>query len=81
MNIQETAAPNSTLLGRKIVVALLLMWWLAAQFATYIIGPTYETIVAAMNTSSPSDPYTSSNHDEWNAERKRLGEERRKLLE
>ena len=53
MLIEEPAAPNSTLLGRKILVVVLIVSWILSEFTTHLFVPSYETIMAAMTPVSP----------------------------
>ena len=56
MEIQDQAAPQSTLLGRKFIIGLLLVWWAVAQFTTHWLIPTLEPYMAAMADDSPHIP-------------------------
>ena len=63
------------------MIGIIIFFILATQFTSIVLIPSYETVMAAVQTPSPSIPYTKTKRNEWNEERKRLEEERRNLLE
>lgn len=60
---EEPAAPDSTLLGRKILIVILFVTWVLSQVTTHLFVPSYDTIMAAISPISPESPYTKSKHD------------------
>ena len=69
MDIQEEAAPRSTLLGRKVVIVLLLVWWSASYVMSHLVLPHIEPYLAALSEKSTSEP---TEEELWAAERDQL---------